>query len=399
MNKISFSVFEINNYIKSLFKEDFVLNNICIHGEISDLKVHSSGHAYFVLKDSKATINCVMFSSYFLKVPFDLEIGLKVLVSGYVSVYEKTGQYQVYVKDIEPSGKGSLHLAYEQLKYKLELEGLFDAKFKQKIPKYVKTVGVITSPTGAVIQDIISVSKRRNKNINLILAPTTVQGEQAGSQIVEAIELLNKYKKCDVIILCRGGGSIEDLWCFNQEQVARSIFKSKIPIISAVGHETDFTIADFVADLRASTPSVAAEIAVFNLQEVKSIISNLNNNLIKSLDKKINLYKKNINYLTDSITKYDIFHLINIKRQYLNKFYINLNKNIFLNIDLKRKMLSNKVLLIEAVSPMAILKKGYTIIEDSDGNLIKDFKNINLDDEIIVRSSTGTLKVKVINKV
>ena len=257
-----YSVSQINNYIKRLFENDVFLQDIYIEAEISNFKAHSSGHLYMTLKDSGAAVNAVMFRSYAEKLKFMPEDGMKVLINGYISLYEKTGQYQFYVLSMEPAGKGALYIAYEQLKERLERSGVFDQKYKKDIPSYPKCVAVITSPTGAAVRDIIQVSGRRNPNVKIVVVPVLVQGDDAAPSIANAIESVNKWGQADTIIVGRGGGSIEDLWAFNEEMVARAIFESKIPIISAVGHETDFTIADFIADMRAPTPSAAAEIAI-----------------------------------------------------------------------------------------------------------------------------------------
>lgn len=264
-----YSVSQINRYIKNLIEKDIFLRDIFIEAEISNFKVHTSGHFYFTLKDEFAAINTVMYKSYSRDIKFLPENGMKVTVYGYISIYEKTGQYQLCVKIMEPTGKGALYAAFEQLKNKLEKEGLFDIGRKRRIPRFPRKIAVLTSPVGAAIRDIIRISERRNPNIKIIVVPVIVQGESAAKSICDGLSLINRYKDADVIILGRGGGSIEDLWCFNEESVARAVFKSKIPVISAVGHETDFTISDFVADFRASTPSAAAEIAVPSLYDIR----------------------------------------------------------------------------------------------------------------------------------
>ena len=281
-----YSVSQINNYIKRLFENDVFLQDIYIEAEISNFKAHSSGHFYMTLKDSGASVNAVMFRSYAEKLKFMPEDGMKVLINGYISLYEKTGQYQFYALNMEPAGKGALYIAYEQLKERLERSGVFDPKYKKDIPSYPKCIAVITSPTGAAVRDIINVSGRRNPNVKIVVIPVLVQGDDAAPSIANAIESVNKWGQADTIIVGRGGGSIEDLWAFNEEMVARAIFDSKIPIISAVGHETDFTIADFIADMRAPTPSAAAEIAVPENEGMSLAV--------------MNNYRR-LNYLMDSI--------------------------------------------------------------------------------------------------
>ena len=264
------TVTELNKYIKKIINSDPILNNVLVKGEISNFKHHSSGHMYLTLKDESCKINCIIFREQALKLKFQASNGLKIIAKGYVSTFDRDGQYQIYINTMEPDGLGSLYLAYEQLKNKLYEEGLFDLGHKKKIPCFPLKIGVVTSPTGAAIRDIISVIKRRNKLVDVLVYPVLVQGENAASQIAAAIEQLNSPNwKVDTIIVGRGGGSIEELWAFNEEIVARSIYKSEIPVISAVGHETDFTIADLAADLRAPTPSAAAEIAVPSILEIE----------------------------------------------------------------------------------------------------------------------------------
>ena len=273
------SVEELNRYIKNKVADDEFLNNVYVKGEISNFKHHYTGHMYFTLKDEKSLIKCVMFKSSTATLNFVPKDGMKVLVFGTVSVFERDGVYQIYCKAMQEDGFGDLYKAYEELKRKLELEGLFDEKHKKKIPFMPKIVGVLTSNTGAVIRDIINVSTRRNPNVYIRLYPVPVQGAGAGIKIADAIKIMNEKNLADVIILARGGGSLEDLWPFNEEIVARSIYESEIPIVSAVGHETDFSISDFVADLRAPTPSAAAELVVTDISE---------------LENKINLYQKRL---------------------------------------------------------------------------------------------------------
>ena len=248
-----FTVGQINRYIRNLLENDFILSSLLVKGEISNFKAHSSGHLYFTLKDASGALSCVMFRQDAAGLPFEPENGMQVVVYGHVSLYEKTGQYQLYAEFLEPLGIGTLQVAFEQLKEKLAAEGLFDGDFKREIPKNPSCIAVITSPTGAAVRDIMQIVKRRDPNVKVAIFPTLVQGEQAAVDIVHSLKLVNEWGKADVIILGRGGGSMEDLWCFNDENVARAVFASEIPVISAVGHETDFTITDFVADMRAYT--------------------------------------------------------------------------------------------------------------------------------------------------
>ena len=271
------SVTDLNKYIKEKIAGDEVLNNVLVKGEISNYKHHYTGHLYFTLKDENSLIKCIMFRSAAVNLKFEPKDGMKVMVFGTVSVFERDGVYQIYCKAMQEDGMGSLYKAYEEMKARLEKEGLFEQSHKKKIPMFPKCIGVLTSNTGAVIRDIINVSTRRNPNVYIKLLPVPVQGEGAAEKIAEAIKIMNDKKLADVIIVARGGGSLEDLWPFNEEIVARAIYDSELPIISAVGHETDFTIADFVADLRAPTPSAAAELAVPNISDIMLKLESYNN--------------------------------------------------------------------------------------------------------------------------
>ena len=282
------TVEELNKYIKSKFDADETLNNVYVKGEISNFKLHYTGHMYFTLKDEKSLIKCIMFKSFTPHLNFMPKDGMKVCVLGSVSVFDRDGVYQIYCKAMKQDGMGSLFEAYEKMKAKLEAEGLFAQSHKKPIPQFPKTIGVLTSSTGAVIRDIINVSTRRNPNVHIRLLPVPVQGPGASDQIAEAIKRMNTEKLADVIIVGRGGGSLEDLWPFNEENVARAIYDSELPIISAVGHETDFTIADFVADLRAPTPSAAAELAVPSIVDVINTIDSYKNRWIYKTIRKYN---------------------------------------------------------------------------------------------------------------
>jgi len=290
-SKMAITVTDLNQYIKNKIADDEYLNNVLVKGEISNFKNHYTGHLYFTLKDENCLIKCIMFKSYAQKLNFMPKDGMKVLILGSVSVFERDGVYQIYAKAMQEDGIGDLYTKYQELKTKLEKQGLFDKQNKMTIPKMPRVIGVLTSQTGSVIRDIINVSTRRNPNVAIRLLPVPVQGEGAAEKIASGIELMNRKRLADVLILARGGGSLEDLWPFNEEIVANSIYNSEIPIISAVGHETDFTIADFVADLRAPTPSAAAELAVPDVYEVKQKINTYQNRLRLSLNKKVELMK------------------------------------------------------------------------------------------------------------
>ena len=390
-----YTVSQINNYIKRILENDVLLSDVYIEAEISNFKAHTSGHLYFTLKDSGAAINAVMFRSYAERLKFMPESGMKVVARGYISLYEKTGQYQLYVNSMEPAGIGALYLAYEQLKARLEKAGVFDQKYKKPIPQMPKTVAVITSPTGAAVRDIINVAGRRNPNVEIVIVPTLVQGKNAGPEIVNAIEKVNKWNKADTIILGRGGGSIEDLWAFNEEIVARAIFDSHIPIISAVGHETDFTIADFISDMRAPTPSACAEIAVPEGNAINEKVVNLyekiTNNIQTRYSNNLSKYKYCINSYGFKNFSNTIFDNEIYVSELFNKIYNNLDGSIKRN----KLMLKNCLDNIENKSPLNILKRGYSLAYNNNGELLKSSKNVSCGDKISVKLNEGSVEAVV----
>ena len=386
------SVSELNSYIKKILDNDFILNNLSVKGEISNLKYHSSGHIYFSLKDDSGKINCIMFKNKAYELAFNLEDGMNVIVRGKVSAYEANGTFQIYCNEIEKEGLGDLYIRYEQLKKKLELQGYFDLANKKPIPKEPVAIGIVTSSTGAAIEDIKNVIRRRNRFVDLFLYPAQVQGKGAFKSIIAGIRYFNNKKNVDLIIVGRGGGSIEELWNFNEEALAEEIFHSEIPIISAVGHEVDYTIADFVADLRASTPSQAGELAVPLDSEIYFTISEYENYLNKYMIERFNNEKSKIN---------NFFRILSLNspmnkvvNSYLEvekvkeKLDSLLNKKIALE---KQKLISlNNVL--QAHSPLNILSKGYAIIEDENGNILKEIKDFNKDMNVKINLSDGIIK-------
>lgn len=388
------SVSELNSYIKDKIGNDEFLNNVYIKGEISNFKHHYTGHMYFTLKDEKSLIKCIMFKTYTTNLNFVPKDGMKVLILGTVSVFERDGIYQIYCKAMQEDGIGDLYAKYEKLKNKLESEGLFNQQYKKQIPFMPKVIGVLTSQTGSVIRDIINVSTRRNPNIYLRLLPVPVQGEGAADKIADAIRLMNDKNLADVIIIARGGGSIEDLWPFNEEIVARAIFESKLPVISAVGHETDFTIADFVADLRAPTPSAAAELAVPNIEDIKKNLDKYNNRLAIGLKKNLELTKLKYEKIMNS----KVFKepLLRIQDE-----YIKLDNNIKLIYDKvieKYKESNNKFINIvsklDSLSPLKTLSRGYSIVEKED-KIIKSKNDLKIGDEIKITLADGNIKAQV----
>lgn len=374
------TVSALNNYIKKVLDNDFILNNSCIKGEISNFKVHSSGHIYFSLKDEFSKINCIMFRNNAENMKFRPEEGMKVIVRGHVSVYIKDGTYQFYCDEIEPDGVGELYVAFQKLKNRLEQEGMFDVEHKNIIPRFPKKIGVITSPTGAAVRDIINVTKRRNKGIDIIIYPSLVQGNEASRSVINGIEYFNKNSDVETIIIARGGGSLEELWAFNDEKLAYAIYDSKIPIVTGIGHETDFTIADFAADKRAPTPSAAAEIVVFNLSEVCNYIINYKNimnsymkssitnryNKLRFLERTLNLNSPQKFIVNNYNNIENLKHILNAK----------INSKFRISVEKLRKL--NAVL--EAHNPLNALIRGYSIIEDPKGkivNSVEKLKNLN----------------------
>lgn len=416
MNNKHFSVYEVNSYIREIFEYDIELNDIYISGELSNFTHHSSGHMYFTLKDDKAKLSCVMFKSDALSLRFKPQSGQKVLVRGRVSVYERDGKYQLYCNMIQIDGIGSLYTAYEQLKNKLELEGLFDVARKKSLPLFPQKIGIVTSPTGAVIRDIINISSKRYKGVNLLLYPATVQGTEARDSIIEGIEYFNTREDVDIIIIGRGGGSIEELWAFNEESLARAIFKSNKPIVSAVGHETDFTIADFVADFRASTPSHAAEVTVPSSVDLYFKINSLEDKLLSIINKemliklnKVSSYSKTINMQSPQRRLKENMQYIDMTYdKIMNKFYDNIKmkrNNLFI---LEKDIVSNmekyigaqKYKYIELISkigilnPINTLQRGYTYTTLNE-KIVSSVKIISEGDDIKVNMIDGEINCKV----
>ena len=389
------TVTELNMYVKDKVAEDEFLNSVLVKGEISNFKHHYTGHMYFTLKDENSLIKCVMFKSSTVTLNFAPKDGMKVIVLGSVGVYERDGVYQIYCKAMQEDGMGSLYVAFEKLKAKLEQEGLFDESHKKKIPFMPKIIGVLTSNTGAVIRDIINVSTRRNPNVYIRLLPVPVQGEGAAEKIVKAIKLMNEKKLADCLILARGGGSLEDLWPFNEEIVARAIYDSELPIISAVGHETDFTIADFVADLRAPTPSAAAELAVTDISELEYNINLFQRRLRMALKRKTEImrlrYEKCLN---SKVYKEPL--------QKISDYYLEIDRLIksIENSTVKKlkdsKLEATKLITkLDTLSPLKTLTRGYCLTE-SNGNVITKAEELKKDMEIDLKFQDGTAKAKVI---
>ena len=389
------SVTELNRYIKEKIASDEALANIIVKGEISNFKNHYTGHMYFTLKDENSLIKCIMFKTYAQKLNFMPKDGMKVFVLGGVSVFERDGVYQIYVKAMQEDGIGALYRKYEELKKELEQKGLFSQSHKKPIPKMPKVIGVLTSQTGSVIRDIINVSTRRNPNVYIRLLPVPVQGEDAAPKIVDGIRKMNKEKLADVIILARGGGSLEDLWPFNEEIVANAIYESEIPIISAVGHETDFTIADFVADLRAPTPSAAAELAVPDIYEINQKINLYQNRLRLSLNKKLEIMKLRYEKCISSRVFKEPTRMIEDYYLKVDNQIKKLEKNIKEKEQNEKQKYIKLVAKLDTLSPLKTLSRGYSIVE-SENKIVKSVKELKKGQNIEIRLTDGKAQAQVI---
>jgi len=393
MNEKYLTVSVINRYIKHKLDNDENLQNVFIKGEISNFKAHSTGHLYFSIKDESGKINAIMFAGNAKKLNFNPTDGTKVLIDGRISVYEATGNYQIYVNEMQQDGIGNLYIAFEQLKNKLAAEGLFEEKSKKRIPKYPSKIGVITANTGAAIKDILSTIKRRYPIAQVILFPSLVQGDNAKEDIVKNIKLASNYD-LDVLIVGRGGGSIEDLWPFNEEIVARAIYECEIPIISAVGHEVDYTIADFVADLRAPTPTGAAEMAVPNLIDLNKHIDQLKIRLKENIIKQINFKKLYLDTLKNSYIIKNPIILYENKKQKLDIIVEKLNNNIYTKLENKKIELSNMIDKLSLINPLNVLKRGYSL-SYKDNHIVKSIKNIKKNDNLKIKFIDGNIVVNV----
>ena len=389
------SVTELNKYIKDKIATDEFLNNVLIKGEISNFKHHYTGHMYFTLKDDNSLIKCIMFKSYTTNLKFVPKDGMSVLAFGTISVFERDGVYQLYCKAMQEDGLGSLYKAYEELKEKLQKEGLFDEAHKKKLPKAPKVIGVLTSNTGSVIKDIINVSTRRNPNVYIRLYPVPVQGEGAGEKIAEAIKIMNDKNLADVLILARGGGSLEDLWPFNEEVVARAIYESKLPIVSAVGHETDFSISDFVADLRAPTPSAAAELVVPNVAELSQKLDVYNLRLKNALKKKIDIMKMRYEKCMKSRVYTDPLKNINDQYLKLDMLLKSMTNSVLTKIQKSKTEATKNIAKLDALSPLKTLARGYSIVQKNE-KVVKSVNELNKDDIISLKLADGNKDAKII---
>ncbi len=394
MRKNIYSVGQVNTYIKNMFAQDFMLHHISVKGEVSNCKYHSSGHIYFTLKDSTGTIQAVMFAGNRRGLRFQMKEGDNVVVTGSIEVYERDGKYQLYAREIALEGAGDLYQKYEALKRELEEMGMFAPEYKQSIPKYAKTVGIVTAPTGAAIQDIRNIAGRRNPYVQLILYPALVQGEGAVASIVQGIQAMESLQP-DVLIVGRGGGSIEDLWAFNEEAVARAIFECSIPVISAVGHETDTTIADFVADLRAPTPSAAAELAVFDIQSFYEKLAHEKMQMNRRMEARLERAKQKEEYLAKQLQLLSPENQINSKRQYAMDLEERLGQLMQRTLRENQHRLELLAGALDGLSPAKKLSQGYSVVRNRQGKNIRKTEDVKTGETLQIHVTDGTIEAEV----
>ena len=394
MTKNVYSVGQVNNYIKNMFAQDFMLHHISIKGEVSNCKYHSSGHIYFTIKDAQGAMSAIMFSGNRKGLAFQMKEGDKVIVTGSVEVYERDGKYQIYARQIELDGAGNLYLQFEALKRELEEMGMFAGEYKQAIPKYAKTIGIVTAPTGAAVQDIRNIATRRNPYVQLILYPALVQGEGAAPSIVNGIHVLERLG-VDVIIVGRGGGSIEDLWAFNEEIVARAIFECQVPIISAVGHETDTTIADYVADLRAPTPSAAAELAVYDYRTTMLELENRKRHMQMILARKVEFARERLSHYETRLRYLSPKNRLNENRRILMDLEECLERAMKEKLNEKRQRLLYLSQQLEVYSPLKKLQQGFSYVEDGTHKAIKSIEQVETGDKVTIHVLDGEIEATV----
>ena len=394
------SVGEVNNYVKKLVENDFILKNLNVKGEISNLKFHSSGHIYFSLKDENSKVNCIMFKNNAVNLDFRLEEGMRVEIKARLGVYHKEGTYQLYCENIKKAGIGELFEEFHKLKKELSEEGIFDEKYKRALPKFPKRVGIITARTGAAVRDIIKVIQRRNKSLDIILYPAKVQGENAADSIIEGIRYFNNEKSVDVIILGRGGGSIEELWAFNNRDLAYEIFNSRIPTVSAVGHEVDFTISDFVSDMRAPTPSAAGELVSPSLQEMINDLLNKKEFLHRAIDRKFLNAKKDVDLLHKGLKGNNPKHIIEKRIKEVNSLEEKLNFLGKRKIDKAKDELIALNSILQTLNPLNTLGRGYSVIMDKEDKVINEVSELKKNDmvKVIMKDGSVNIDIKIINE-
>lgn len=392
-----YTVGQINSYIKNMFTQDFLLQSLSVKGEVSNCKYHASGHIYFTLKDGKGTISCVMFAGNRSGLVFRLMEGMQVIVRGTVDVYERDGKYQLYAKSITQDGAGELYQRFEALKQELLERGMFAPEYKKPIPKYIRTLGIVTASTGAAVQDIINITGRRNPYVQILLYPAVVQGEEAAASIVRGIRALEK-KQVDVMIVGRGGGSIEDLWAFNEEVVAQAVFDCTIPIISAVGHETDTTIIDYVADLRAPTPSAAAELAVFDLLHFQEQLSGYKSMLNRQMNQRLFLFKGKLQAYEARVKANSPMGKIRERRTYGLNLEERLNNAMRNQIRINRHRLTVYIERLKGLSPLDKLNQGYAYVSDTQGKTVNCTEQVSLGDTLWIYLKDGRVDAQVLKK-
>ena len=394
------SVGEVNNYVKKLVENDFILKNLNVKGEISNLKFHSSGHIYFSLKDENSKVNCIMFKNNAVNLDFRLEEGMKVEIKARLGVYHKEGTYQLYCENIKKAGIGELFEEFHKLKKELSEEGIFDEKYKRALPKFPKRIGIITARTGAAVRDIINVIQRRNKSLDIILYPAKVQGENAADSIIEGIRYFNNEKSVDVIILGRGGGFIEELWAFNNRDLAYEIFNSRIPTVSAVGHEVDFTISDFVSDMRAPTPSAAGELVSPSLQEMINDLLNKKEFLHRAIDRKFLNAKKDVDLLHKGLKGNNPKHIIEKRIKEVNSLEEKLNFLGKRKIDKAKDELIALNSILQTLNPLNTLGRGYSVIMDKEDKVINNVSELKKNDmvKVIMKDGSVNIDIKIINE-
>ena len=394
------SVGEVNNYVKKLVENDFILKNLNVKGEISNLKFHSSGHIYFSLKDENSKVNCIMFKNNAVNLDFRLEEGMKVEIKARLGVYHKEGTYQLYCENIKKAGIGELFEEFHKLKKELSEEGIFDEKYKRALPKFPKRIGIITARTGAAVRDIINVIQRRNKSLDIILYPAKVQGENAADSIIEGIRYFNNEKSVDVIILGRGGGSIEELWAFNNRDLAYEIFNSRIPTVSAVGHEVDFTISDFVSDMRAPTPSAAGELVSPSLQEMINDLLNKKEFLHRAIDRRFLNAKRDVDLLYKGLKGNNPTHIIEKRIKEVNTLEEKLNFLGKRKIDKAKDELIALNSILQTLNPLNTLGRGYSVIMDKKDKVINKVSELKKNDmvKVIMKDGSVNIDIKIINE-
>ena len=389
-----YTVKQVNSYIKNMFTQDFMLNRIYVKGEVSNCKYHTSGHIYFSLKDESGTIACVMFAGQRGGLSFHMREGQQIIVLGSVNVYERTGSYQLYAQEIRLDGEGTLYEKYQMLKQELEEMGMFAPEYKKAIPRYAKRIGVVTAPTGAAVRDIMNISARRNPYVQLLLYPAQVQGEGAKESIVRGIRML-ETKNVDVIIVGRGGGSIEDLWAFNDECVARAIFDCQVPVISAVGHETDVTIADYVADLRAPTPSAAAELAVWDYSQLPGYLDECRLRMNRSMTGTIRINRLRLKELDVRLSYLHPRHKLQDQQQRLIELEEELRTLMRDRVKEARHRLAIQIEKLNGLSPVRKLNQGFAYVEEADGGVVKSIRQVEKGDELTVYVTDGLIRTSV----